>query len=90
MRMVSFFLHAHLHKPVDDTGIHELALEILQALVVVHVAARQDILQPRCIHAPDMSLHPIDGELAAAGLCLGLLVLGANDGDGRECPSGGW
>ena len=27
------FLHAHLHKPVDDTGIHELALEILLSLI---------------------------------------------------------
>src|SRR5699024_8871489 len=42
--------HAQLQQLFQHAGIGKLALEILQALVVVHVAAGQNALQPGGLH----------------------------------------
>ena len=36
------FLNALLDEGIQDAALTQLALEVLQALVVVHIAARQD------------------------------------------------
>ena len=69
---------------IDLRELSPLALEVLQALVVVHVAAGQDILQPGGVDAPHMSLHPHNGEIAVASLRLRLLVFCRQDGNGGD------
>src|SRR5699024_7990191 len=73
------FLHALVHQGVQDAAFAQLLLEELQALVVVHVAARQDALQPGGVDGPAVGLQPGDGKGAAIRLLLRLFVLGRKD-----------
>src|SRR5699024_3296606 len=63
-------LDALFHQRIQNAALAQLPLEELQALVVVHVAARQDALQPGRVAGPAVGLQPGDGEGAAVGLGL--------------------
>ena len=69
---------------VEAVGPQMAALEELQTLVVVHIAAGQDIFQPGRVDAPHMGLYPLDGISTVVGLGLGLLVLGGEHRHRRD------
>ena len=53
-------LHALCHQSVQNAALAQLTLEELQAFVVVHIAAGQNVFQPRGFHAPHMGFHALD------------------------------
>ena len=55
-------LDARFFKSLNCTALYKCTLEILQALVVLHIAAFQNALQPGSLHAEDMVLQLGDGK----------------------------
>jgi len=70
---------------VQNAGITQLRLEILQALVVLDVGTGQNALQPRRIDGELVLAGAGDGEGARGlGVLVGALVLGLVDLDRRQ------
>ena len=78
------FLNAFFDQGVQNAALAQLPLEELQALIVVHVAAVQDPLQPGRVDRPAVRFQPRDGKGAAVRLCLRLFVLGRKDRHRRD------
>src|SRR5699024_10237096 len=78
-------LDAQADQLIQNAGIPQLGLEILQALVILHIGAGQDALQPGGVHRELVvaGAPAAEGALGRGGR-VGPDVLGLKDLDGRQ------
>ena len=82
--MISLSL-IHIYQRVQNAGITELGLEVLQAFVVLHVGAGQDAFQPGGVHGERVVAGAGDREgPRGLGALVGALVLRRIHLDGRQ------